>query len=263
MYLSIVVILISGGYILFDILLNKWVTHIDYKKLSEMVGKSASMEVVNEIRSEDDAILPSFYLVYEKNFDLRGWLSIPGTSVDYPVVQTTDNKKYLDTDFFGSQNKNGCLFFDKSNIISKYNSSQCLVIYGHNMKSGLMFHDLIKYEDVDYYKKNPSILMSTVYEERKYKIFACFLAGAEDVNFYDYRKFNFDHPEKFLKFVKEIKEKSYFSSNVDIVETDSILLLSTCTYEFKGARLVVAARMIRSNEDESIDTESAMQLKTD
>jgi sortase B len=189
-------------------------------------------------------------------------LKVPGTNIDYPVVQTDNNKKYLDTDFFGNPNKNGSLFFDRSNLISKYNSSQCLVIYGHNMKTGQMFHELIKYQDVEFYKKYPTLGMNTVYDWRSYKIFACFLAGSEDENFYNYRKFNFDNPKKFTNFVNEIKDKSYFSTSVDIVDTDSILLLSTCSYEFKGARLVLAARLIRPGEEEIVDTSVATQMKS-
>lgn len=259
MLLSIIVLFISGKQLLIEIWYKTMENKLNYDTLSNLYGKDASKEVVREVRSEDDAILPGFYLVYEKNNDLRGWLSIPGTKIDYPVVQTDNNLDYLNTDFFGEENKNGCLFFDTSNLISKHNSSQCLVIYGHNMKTGQMFHDLTKYQDVEFYKKNPKFTMSTVYEEREYKIFACFLAGAEDENFYDYRKFNFDKSEKFLKFIDEIKEKSFFSTGVDVINSDSILLLSTCSYEFKGARLVLAARMVRSNEEYNVDTSVSSQ----
>lgn len=262
MTLSIVVLFISGGYLIFNIWINSWENQRDYDNLSDMVGKIPSATVLKEIRSEDDAILLDFFLIYEKNYDLRGWLSVPGTNIDYPVVQTDNNKKYLDTDFFGNPNKNGCLFFDQSNLISKYNSSQCLVIYGHNMKSGQMFHNLVNFQDVEFYKENPTLSMNTVYEERKYKIFACFLAGAEDENFFNYRKSNFNDHQKFVKFINDIKDKSYFSTSVDIVDTDSILLLSTCSYEFKGARLVLAARMIRSDEDGVVDTSTATQMKS-
>jgi SrtB family sortase len=259
MLVSIVVLFISGRYLLLDIWVNSVENKMNYASLSELVGKKATEEMISDIRSEDDAILPSFYMVYGQNSDLRGWLTIPETRIDYPVVQTTNNKKYLETDFFGNENKNGCLFFDKSNLISKYNSSQCLVVYGHNMKTGQMFHELTKFQDVEFYKKNPILAMNTVYEERQYKIFACFLAGTEDENFYNYRKFNFDKPEQFLSFVGDLKERSYFTTGIDVVETDSILMLSTCSNEFKGARLVLAARMVRSNEDSSVDTTEAMQ----
>ena len=262
MVLSTIVLIISAAYLIFNIWIASWENQLDYEKLSDLVGETPSSSVAKEVRSEDDAILPEFYLIYEKNYDLRGWLNVPGTNIDYPVVQTDNNKKYLDTDFFGNPNKNGSLFFDQSNLISKFNSSQCLVIYGHNMKTGQMFHELVKYQDVEFYKKYPTIGMNTVYEWRGYKIFACFLAGSEDENFYNYRKFNFDNPKKFASFVNEIKDKSYFSTSIDILDSDSILLLSTCSYEFKGARLVLAARMIRPGEERSVVTSAATQKKS-
>ncbi|MDF2557748.1 MAG: sortase, SrtB family [Bacillales bacterium] len=261
MLISVIVLIYSGRYLFIEIWVNSIENKMNYDNLSDMYGKEASEEMISVVRSEDDAILPSFYMVYGQNNDLRGWLTVPETNIDYPVVQTTNNKVYLNTDFFGNENKNGCLFFDKSNLISKFNSSQCLVIYGHNMKTGQMFHDLIKYQDVEFYKKSPTLTMNTVYEEREYKIFACFSAGAEDENFYNYRKFNFDNPDKFLNFIEEIEEKSYFTTGVDVIQSDSILLLSTCSNEFKGARLVLAARLVRSNEEKKVDTSSALQNK--
>ena len=87
--------------------------------------------------------------LYEENHDLVGWLSIEGMKIDYPVMQCGDNDYYLNHDFYGEEDKYGCLFV--KDIADVNTPADNFVIYGHNMKDGSMFGDLDLYKKEAFY----------------------------------------------------------------------------------------------------------------
>ena len=89
---------------------------------------------------DDELILPQYREIYKENNDLVGWLYIPNTDIDYPVLQNEDNEYYLHRDFYGNENKNGQLILDSK--CDAWTPSYNLVVSGHNMKHGLMFGTL-------------------------------------------------------------------------------------------------------------------------
>lgn len=95
-------------------------------------------------------------LARKVNKDLISWIYIPDSNIDYPVVKGIDNSKYLDTLIDGSEGMNGTLFLDSR--IEEYDKN--LVIYGHNMKDGSMFHDLRNYEDKEWRDKHKLVYLS-------------------------------------------------------------------------------------------------------
>lgn len=80
------------------------------------------------------------------NKDCIGWIYVPNTRINYPIVQSHDNIDYVKSTFSGSENKSGAIFSD-CRIVSPF--SQKTIIYGHNMKNGTMFHDLLEIEADD------------------------------------------------------------------------------------------------------------------
>ena len=90
---------------------------------------------------------------YLANKDMAGWLVIPGTNIDYPVMWTPEDENYyLYKDFEGRKNSNGSLILDTDSCLDPLTTN--LIIHGHNMKSGAMFGNLTDYEDPDYYKEH-------------------------------------------------------------------------------------------------------------
>lgn len=80
------------------------------------------------------------------NKDCIGWIYVPDTRINYPIVQSHDNIDYVKSTFSGNENKSGAIFSD-CRIVSPF--SQKTIIYGHNMKNGTMFHDLLEIEADD------------------------------------------------------------------------------------------------------------------
>ena len=95
------------------------------------------------------------------NEDTRGWLCIPDTLINFPVVGTEDNAFYLSHDFTGDKSSAGCPFMDKDTQVWDFNR----VIYGHNMGAGsqAMFSTLLKYEQEEYFKEHQTIYFTDAY----------------------------------------------------------------------------------------------------
>jgi len=199
-------------------------------------------------------MLSDFYKLYDTNHDIRGWLSIPNTVINYPVVQSTDNDYYLHNNFNKSADYYGSLFLDYRNNISP--QSQNMIIYGHNMKDGQMLTAIVNYEQTDFYKTSSLITFNTIYGHYSWKVFAAFITNADpkDGYVFNYLVTNFSSNDAFNNFIKEVRERSLINTpSVDVVPGDTLLTLSTCYYSSNDARFVVMARRVRPNESTSIE----------
>ncbi len=191
--------------------------------------------------------------------DVKGWLTIPDTNIDYVVTQgwANDPNFYLDKDIYGNYNKAGTLYLDIRGSVEE--NSQNLVIHGHNMVSTKekMFHNLLDYKKTSYYKEHPLITFDTIYSTGQWKVFAVFISNGSDNKepLFDYRKATFKDSSEFLNFVYQIRVRSILNTNVDINEKDQILCLSTCSYEVENYRTVVVARKVRQGEAPTVDVE--------
>ena len=197
--------------------------------------------------------------VHGINPDTAGWLSIDGTVIDYPVMQTpSDEQYYLNRDFDGKYSAYGCIIADTDSVIgtgTKANNyddgsipSTNIILHGHNMKNGTMFGGLDKYRDQTYEKSHSRIKFSSLYEEREYEVCAVFLSQvykkSDDVFKY-YQFFNADTEEEFNDFYKNIKSMSMYDTGVDAAYGDEFLTLSVCAYHVDNGRLVVVAKRIK------------------
>ena len=113
------------------------------------------------------AILEKFRVLYHENPDFAGWLKIGGTKIDYPVMSRAgDNNYYLDKNFTHQKDKNGLLILDyRSDVLAE---KQNIIIYGHNMRTGVMFGTLKQYKDKNFCEAHPTIQFDSLYEEGEY-----------------------------------------------------------------------------------------------
>lgn len=201
-------------------------------------------------------MMPKYAYLYAINNDLVGWIRVPNTAIDVQVVQAEDNDEYLKQDFYGNYSRYGCPFLD-FRCDPKY-LSQNTVIYGHHMSDGLVFAELDKYKKPDGFKESPIIEYDTLFKTYKFKIYAAFIAGSapEQDNGYlfYYNTPKFPTKENFDAFIAAIDERKLYSTGVSVDYTDKLITLSTCSYEFSNARLVVIGRLLRDGESENVDT---------
>ena len=188
--------------------------------------------------------------LYAINPEFVAWLSVPNTQINVQVVKAENNEKYLKQDFYGQYSRYGCPFMDFRDNIR--NLSMNTIIYGHHMKDGLMFAELSKYLNPEGFENAPVISLSTLYGDYNFKIYAVFITNskADDDNGYLFN-YIFNHltsDEAFESYIQAVDERKLYDTGVDIKPGDKLLTLSTCTYEFEDARLVVLARMVRDGE---------------
>lgn len=218
--------------------------------------------------------LPNFDSFLKKNKETAGWISLPACNINYPVVQTSNNTKYLTIDFNGNPNKHGAPFLDYRNHTKPSNLSRNLIIYGHNMGDGTMFGGLENYAKkgmyskdasyLDFYNKNPILIFSTLYENSEWKIFAVFATTGDYTlkNSMYYQRTIFSSDNDFNQYISKINARSFITSKVDVKPSDTLLTLSTCNYDYPNvngdhARLVVVARKVRPGESDKVDAAAA------
>ena len=182
--------------------------------------------------------------LYTANNDFIGWLTIPGTEVDYPVMHTpSDEEFYLKRDFNKEKSSSGTLF-----IAAKCDAllpSDNVVIYGHNMKAGTMFHDLLKYETEDYYKEHKTFRFDTLLGNYEYEVIAAFRTEIKrDDNTFKYYDFiNAKDKDEFDEYVSKVKSKTPYTIDETAEYGDKLVTLSTCAYHANEGRYVVVAKM--------------------
>ncbi len=213
-----------------------------------------------------EGIQEKYKALYAQNTDFVGWLTVPGTSIDTPVYQTTDNSYYLKHDNYGTYTKYGAPFMDYEDTIVTL--SRNTIIYGHNFDNDLIFDEIHNYEDVEYYKQYPVIEFNTIYNDYKWKVIAAFRTNGDSTGDNDYLFYYIATSmgnNNFMDFYDEIMQRSYIDTGVDVQEDDKILTLSTCTYFFdrngslENARFVLVARLVRDGESEEVDVSNAVQ----
>lgn len=179
--------------------------------------------------------------LYNQNNDLVGWIKIEGTKVDYPVMQTpNDRDYYLYRDFDKRKNQEGSIYAWAEADINK--PSDNITLFGHHMASGSMFAALQNYEHKSAWEDNSVIFFDTLTEEHTYKIFAVFKTSANVGQGFSYHQFvDAANEQEFNDFVSTCKSLSFYDTGVTPVYGDKLICLSTCEYTLDNGRLVVAA----------------------
>ena len=198
--------------------------------------------------------------VYALNSDCAGWISIDGTVIDYPVMQTPDDEQfYLNRDFDKKYSAYGCIIADTDSCIGSGTAAEDyadgtkpstnIILHGHNMKNGTMFGSLDKFRDKDFTKNHPIIKFSSLYEDREYEICAVFLSQVYKKNQTDvfkyYQFFDAQSEDEFNGFYRQIKKESLFDTGVDAEYGDEFITLSVCAYHVENGRLVVVGKRIK------------------
>ena len=193
-------------------------------------------------------ILPEFQELYDTNNDMVGWIQIPGTIVDYPVVQSKyEANFYLRKNFYKQYAVCGTIYAREACDVAR--PSDNVVLYGHNLEvAGTMFHDLIQYKDMDFWKENRYIHFDTLTEYHTYEIFAVFGTSADPAEGFHYHTFtNASSATDFDNYVAKAKELSYYETEITPQFGDKLLTLSTCDKHIgygSDGRLVVMARRV-------------------
>ena len=204
-------------------------------------------EAVPEEQPVQRVVMPKYEALKERNADFAGWLKIPDTIIDYPVMYLADdNDYYLSHNFDKMEDVNGLLVLDKR--CNEDATGSNILIHGHNMDSGAIFGTLYLYRDYTYWEAHSQINFDSLYEERTYEIIAVFVSSVYNSNanefaYYDY--IQIDNEEDFNTYVKTAKDLSLYDTGKTAVYGDELITLSTCEYSRTNGRLVILGRRLR------------------
>lgn len=183
-----------------------------------------SEQKITEIREKLD--------ILEKcSEDSIGWIYIAGSNIDYPIVQGKDNKYYLNHAPDGSFNQAGSIFLDcncKKDFSDKQN-----ILFGHNMQYG-MFGDIRYFRDRENFENHSYGWLFT--REKLYRIdfYALVLASAYDLIYYV--------PADNAQWQDSVRKNGIYCTDTEFSEDDRFIALSSCTYDFENARLLLVGR---------------------
>lgn len=200
-----------------------------------------SNENQNNIRKlilDDDSKGENYRRLKEQNPDLVGWIRIPRTPVDYPVMWTPDEpEKYLRTDFNGNYSLSGLPFASADCNVSPMPDDKAYsntLIYGHHMQDGSMFAVLTEYEKQDFYEEHRTIEFDRIfddgsYEEYTYEIFSAFKTEIGK-GFEYYRYVDIDNANRLNEYLENIEALRLIASDRTTDDVSELMTLSTCSY---------------------------------
>jgi sortase B len=235
-----------------------------YKLITYYRTSHGAERLFNELRLPDgdvDAALPGedryadrqahYRKLRERNGDFAGWLRIFGTGVDYPVMQTPDERDYyLHRDFDRKYSAAGALFASDVSDLEK--PSDVIIIFGHMMKSGTMFGGLKEYTDKSYMAEHRIVRFDTLEEERLYRVFLVFVEAVNTGKPGEFRYYDasdFADEAGFDAFMAGAKAKELYDTGEAAAYGDEILALSTCEYTHDDGRLVLLAKRFYPDEN--------------
>lgn len=197
-----------------------------------------STDVPDESPAENEPAQRDLSELFAMNDDFVGWLCIPGTDINYPVMHTPDDpERYLRRNFHGEYSESGVPFLDFRCALDSDN----LIVYGHNMINGTMFAGLQGYVQEGFCKAHPVIEFQTADGCTEYQVFAVAWVKSND----DWYKFvNANTAEDFNKAVEKIIDKALFQVESSPQFGTQILSLSTCYDSANNGRLLVLAAKI-------------------
>lgn len=190
-------------------------------------------------------LLPEFQSLYLLNNDIVGWISIPDTNINYPVVQSAPDKAdhYLYRDYYGKRDSHGCLYMREQ--CDPFAPSDNLVIYGHRMKDHTMFGHLAKYEQQSFWENNRYVHFSTLKERHTYEIVFVFATSSTLGAEFAYHTFvDLKSDKQWADFFALCRKYSLYDTGVEPIAHGKLITLSTCEYTQENGRLVVVAQQI-------------------
>lgn len=226
-------------------LVKEWMDAAAQRRLEESLAEAARQteteteppETEEETEAETEAPYVSpidFAPLLATNPDTIGWIRVPDTKIDYPIVQSPDNQYYLHKDFDGKDSVYGTIYLDADSKpdFSGWNNP----IYGHHMKDGSMFKDVVKFKDQDFFESHRYFEIYTPERTIHLKTLGCYYSDSNGI----VRKTSFKSQASFDKWVSERLAPCSFAE-VPEQPFDSMFVLVTCSYEKNDARTLLFA----------------------
>ena len=200
----------------------------------------ADEELLKFRPTDDGEDNPTLKDLKKLNPDVKAWIQVPKTNIDYPVVQGQDDMEYINKNVYGEFELSGAIFLsclNKDDFSDPYN-----LVYGHNMKNGGMFADVAEFTNKEYFETHQKGKLYLTDATRKIRFFACMKVTAADAKIY--------HPDGYRK--ENLKDLlDYIQANavqyrdVNVADENSLIALSTCSEAETNGRVVLIGKLER------------------
>lgn len=200
----------------------------------------ADEELLKFRPTDDGEDNPTLKDLKKLNPDVKAWIQVPKTNIDYPLVQGQDDMEYINKNVYGEFELSGAIFLsclNKDDFSDPYN-----LVYGHNMKNGGMFADVADFTNKEYFETHQKGKLYLTDATRKIRFFACMKVTAADAKIY--------HPDGYRK--ENLKDLlDYIQANavqyrdVNVADENSLIALSTCSEAETNGRVVLIGKLER------------------
>jgi len=185
----------------------------------------------------------------KENEDVKGWIKIDDTNINYPLLQSADNNDYyLNHNYKKEKTSYGSIYLNYKSDIKNPNSN--LIIYGHDMKDGQMFKDLLKYTNKEFYDNHSIVKIATDESYAEYQIIFAFKSRVfyqdEKNVFRYYQYYDFENEEKYNEYLDNCRKIQLYDTGVTANYGDQLITMITCEYSQENGRMVVVAKKINN-----------------
>ncbi|MCD7950231.1 MAG: class B sortase [Erysipelotrichaceae bacterium] len=211
--------------------------YLNYKEIEDQTEELIDT-YVQETDDEDLAAMAlartiDFDALLERNEDVIGWIYIPDSNIDEPILKGKNNDTYLHTSIDHESLSAGCIFVEETN--NDDYSDDMTIIYGHNMKNGSRFHDIRYYSDEEYYYEHQTVYIYTL--DGNINIYEIFSAKVVDPDDECYTTVINDY----VTYVEEAQSNAQMTSEIDTTQQQPLIMLSTCWSQTNTKRNIVFA----------------------
>ena len=232
-------VFLFSAFKLIDYYKGSYSSEKKYDELQSLIKDDLNIEYNEEPMTFSE----KYEELLNRNNDMAAWISIEGTNVNYPVMQTPEYEEYyLRKDFDKAYALRGSLFLNGDATFDSIN----MTIYGHNMDDGTMFGALRSYTDKSFYEEHKYIKLESKAGTRFYQI--AFVFKTVDIighqNFISYYNFKNPNKDEFNQQIKLYEKAALYDTFVEVEYGSQLLTLSTCEYSQKQGRLVIVAKLV-------------------
>lgn len=200
----------------------------------------ADEELLKFRPTDDGADNPTLKDLKKLNPDVKAWIQVPKTNIDYPVVQGQDDMEYINKNVYGEFELSGAIFLsclNKDDFSDPYN-----LVYGHNMKNGGMFADVADFTNKEYFETHQKGKLYLTDATRKIRFFACMKVTAADAKIYHPDGY---HKENLKDLLDYIQANAVQYRDVNVADESSLIALSTCSEAETNGRVVLIGKLER------------------
>ena len=235
----IILLIILLSYLFYNFYINTRDKNLNGELQNELI-----YNFIDNSNLEEENVINKVKDLQKENEDVKAWIKINGTNINYPVVQANDNEYYLYRNYKKENSNYGSIFIDSNSNIENPNSN--IIMYGHNMKDGSMFKHLLKYSNKEYFNNHRYIEFVTNTSFNTYEIIAVFKSRIfyknEENVFRYYQCTDLNDEEDYNYYINNCKQLSFYDTGVNAEYGEQIITLITCEYSSENGRMVVVAK---------------------